>query len=169
MVLLPDLGTTVIDGPPVSASPRLPEIVKVSRPCSAYRGCSPRRPRHRGCARVDAVDGQTAVFGVSPVGCEQQHRRPQLHLSVTCDNAGHELEHVVVRPRRGNLLKYVAVDDLRTACALHVDDGRFAEDRDGLFECADAEVNVDGAVRLPDSSTPSRLTVLNPCRLTVTV
>jgi hypothetical protein len=68
------------------------------------------------------------------MGCEEQHRRPQLHLSVTSDDAGDQLEHVVIRPRGWDLLKDVAIDDLLTTSALHVDDGRFAKDGNGLFE-----------------------------------
>ena len=52
--------------------------------------------------------------------------------------------------------------------ALHVDDRRFAGDRDGFLEGADSQIGVDRRDEVPLSSMPSRFTVLKPVSVNVT-
>jgi hypothetical protein len=140
--LPPDFGTTVIEGFRFTEVARdrerdLGGILHVGDVSGDARTAARR-------AGVDAIHCQPAVFRIAAMRREQQHRRPQLHLPVARDDARHELEDVVIGARGWNGLKHVAVDDLLTTSALHVDNRRLAKDRHGFFESADTKVDVDG-------------------------
>ena len=85
------------------------------------------------------------------------------------NSAGHEHEQRVVAAGGRDRVDDSLGQHRLTLRALHVDDRRLAGDRDGLRDRADAHVGVDGGDDEPVSSMPSRLTVLKPVSVNVTV
>jgi hypothetical protein len=75
---------------------------------------------------------------------------------------GHELRERGVEARRRNLRHRLAVDGLLGARAGDVHDRRLAAHRDRFLHAATRRSPFTVAMKLPVSSMPSRLTVLNP-------
>jgi hypothetical protein len=81
----------------------------------------------------------------------------------------HEHGNVVERPRRGDRGERVAIDHLLLTRVLHVHDRALAGDDDGLLQGAHAQVGVDGGGERAGEGDAFARTVLEPCRVKVTV
>ena len=126
---------------------------------------------HSHPANAQAIYLDLSLIAPSAVGLEHAEAGEVRASDILPLNTerGHERRETGVLTADGDGREELVVDRLRGSRALHIDERRFTADGDRFGELADAQISVDRRDEGPLELIPSRLKLLKPLSVNVTV